>query len=137
MSVIGIRFQSFEAKRETGKASQQIKVNSVPKITGVEEKDLPMFDKKALAISFDFVTSYAPNVGSIRLSGEVYYVTEDGKKVVKDWKSSKTVPEDIRVEVINHLFRACLLKIANMADDLQLPPPMAIPRVKPKEAASK
>ena len=132
MSVIGIKFRSFEAKRGEGKITPQIKVNSIPKITDVRETNLPMFDKKALSLEFDFVTDYDPNIGSIKLSGEVYCITEDNKSVLKSWKDKKTVPEDIRINVLNHLFRACLLKIANLADDLQLPPPMAIPRVKPK-----
>jgi hypothetical protein len=38
----------------------------------------------------------------------------------------------MNVEVLNHLFRQCLLKISNLADDLQLPPPIQLPRVKPK-----
>ncbi len=132
MSVIGIRFRSFEARREQGKVTPQIKVNSVPKITDVKETNLPMFDKKALSVGFDFVTQYDPNIGNIKLSGEVYYLAKDNTVVIKSWKDKKAVPEDIRIDVLNHLFRACLLKIANLADDLQLPPPMAIPRVKPK-----
>lgn len=132
MSVIGIRFRSFEARREQGKVTPQIKVNSVPKITDVKETNLPMFDKKALSVGFDFVTQYDPNIGNIKLSGEVYYLAKDNTVVMKSWKDKKAVPEDIRIDVLNHLFRACLLKIANLADDLQLPPPMAIPRVKPK-----
>ena len=133
MAVLGIRFRSLEAKREGGKVSPQIKVNSVPKITGVKETNMPMFDKKALSVDFDFVTEYAPNIGTITMSGEVFYVTDKNADVLKKWKSDKELPEDMRIEILNHLFRACLLKIANMADDLQLPPPMAIPRVKPKE----
>lgn len=131
MSVIGIRFRAFEAKREGGKITPQIKINSVPKITDVKETKMPMFDKKALSMGFDFVTDYDPNIGRIKLSGEVYYMAENPKDVIKSWKDKKAVPDEIRIDVLNHLFRACLLKIANLADDLQLPPPMAIPRVKP------
>lgn len=134
MSVIGIQFKSFEARREQGKVTPQIKVNSVPKITNVTERDLPMLQKKALAIDFDFITDYDPNIGQIKIAGEVFYVADDSKKVAKSWKDKKEVPEEVRVKVLNHLFRACLVKIANLADDLQLPPPMAIPRVKPKES---
>lgn len=133
MTVLGIRFKSLEAKREEGKVTPQIKVNSVPKITGVKETNMPMFNKKALSVDFDFVTEYSPKIGTITMSGEVFYVTNKNKEALKKWDSDKTLPEDMRIDILNHLFRACLLKIANLADDLQLPPPMAIPRVKPKE----
>jgi hypothetical protein len=132
MSVIGLRFRSFEAKREQGRITPQIKINSVPKITDVKETNIPMFDKKALSVDFEFVTEYNPNIGNIKMSGELYFMAKDNKEVMKSWKNKKEVPEDMRISVLNHLFRACLIKIANLADDLQLPPPMAIPRVKPK-----
>jgi hypothetical protein len=132
MTVLGIRFREISAKRQGGKVTPKIKVNSVPKITGVSEKELPMIARKTLSVDFDFVTEYDPDIGNIRMSGEVYYVTEKDKEVLKSWKSKKELPEDMRVDILNHLFRACLLKIANLADDLQLPAPMAIPRVKPK-----
>ena len=135
MPVVGIKFRAFEGKREQGKVTPQIKVNSVPKITGAKEEDLPMLGKKALSVDFEFVTVYDPDIGTIKMFGEVYYVTDDNKKVLKAWKDKKDLPENIRVDILNHLFRACLLKIANMADDLQLPPPMAIPRVKPKQGS--
>jgi hypothetical protein len=134
MSVLGIRFRSLEAKREGGKVTPQIKVNSVPKITGVRETNMPMFEKKALSVDFEFLTEYNPNIGSITMSGEVFYVTDKNAQILKLWKSKKELPEEMRIEILNHLFRACLLKIANMADDLQLPPPMAIPRVRSKES---
>lgn len=132
MTVLGIRFSSLEAKRERGVRSAQIKVNSVPRITEVMETNVPSFKQKALSLGFDFVTAYDPDIGNIKISGEVIYLTENSAKVIRGWKSKKEIPEDMRIDVLNHLFRACLLKVANLADDLQLPPPMAIPRVKPK-----
>jgi hypothetical protein len=132
MSVIGIRLISFNGSREKGMSSGQIKVNSVPRITNVREPTIPVMDKKALAVDFEFVTDYDPKIGEITLTGEVYYATDKGQEIAKKWAAKKELPEPMRVDVLNHLFRACLLKIANLADDLQLPPPMAIPRVKPK-----
>jgi hypothetical protein len=134
MTVIGVRFRSLEARREKAQASPQIKVNSVPKITGVRETSAPMFKEKALSVDFDFVTEYDPNIGSIRMSGEVIYLAGNSSQIMKKWKSKKELPEDMRVQILNHLFRACLVKIANIADDLQLPPPIGIPRVRPKAA---
>jgi hypothetical protein len=134
MPVLGIRIRGLEAKRESGRATSQIRVNSVPKITDVKETNVPMLNKKALSVDFDFLTEYSPSIGNIKMNGEVIYLADENAKILKGWKSKKELPEKIRVEVLNHLFRACLLKIANIADDLQLPPPIGIPRVKPKAA---
>ena len=133
MTVLGIRLNLMEAKRGAGKVTPQIKVNSVPKITGLKETNMPMFDKKALAVDFDFLTEYTPDIGTITISGEVFYVAKDNKEALSKWETDKQLPEGMRIEILNHLFRACLLKAAILADDLQLPAPMAIPRVKAKE----
>lgn len=127
-----MRFSSLEARREQGGATQ-IRVNSVPKITEVKETSIPMLKQKSLSVGFDFVTEYDPKIGTIKLSGELYYVTDNHAQIVKAWNSKKELPEDMRVEVLNHLFRTCLTRVVSLADDLQLPPPMAVPRVKPKE----
>ncbi len=133
MPVLGIKLKTLKAKRGDEKATSQIKVNSVPKITDVNETSMPMFGKKALSVDFDFVTDYTPNLGTIKMSGEVYFVADNTEELLKSWKDKSELPDAVRVEILNHLFRSCLLKVANMADDLQLPSPMAIPRVKPKE----
>ena len=133
MTIIGLRIRSLEARREKAQPSAQIKVNSVPRITDVTETSMPMMKQKALSVGFEFVTEYDPNIGSIRMSGDIIYLAENSVQILRKWKSKKELPEAMRIEILNHLFRACLVKIANMADDLQLPPPIGIPRVKAKE----
>jgi len=133
MPIIGMKFDSMEAKRENTPQKGEIKVNSTPKITAAKLINLPTINKKALALNFDFVTTYSPDIGEIKISGEVLYVHEDNPKILKQWQAKKSLPEATNIEVLNHLFRQCLLKIANIADDLQLPPPLAIPRVAPKQ----
>jgi hypothetical protein len=132
MTVLGMRFRSLEARREQGGTTPQIKVNSVPKITDVRETNVPMLKQKALSVDFNFVTEYEPKIGSITLAGEIFYITDRNAQIMKSWKSKKELPEDMRIEILNHLFRTCLVRISNLADDLQLPPPISIPRVRPK-----
>ena len=133
MPIIGMKFDSMEAKRGKVPEKGEIKVNSTPRITEVKQMTLPSIDRKVLALNFDFVTTYNPDIGDVRISGELLYVHPDSAKILKQWQAKKTLPEDTNVEILNHLFRQCLLKVANIADDLQLPPPLAIPRVSPKQ----
>ena len=134
MAILGMRFNSLEARREKGKITHQIKVRPVPKVTGVKETDIPMLGKKALSLEFEFVAEYDPNIGNIKMSGEIFYITDNNDAVIKKWKSDKELSEDVKIEVHNHLYRTCLVKVVNLADDLQLPPPMPIPRLRPKAA---
>ena len=131
MPVIGLSFRSMEAKRKQVAAKGEIKVNSTPKITDMKELSIPSLDRKALNLSFDFITKYDPDLAEIKISGEVVYMAEKNGPILNQWKKSKNLPEHVSTEVLNHLFRRCLIKIANMADDLQLPPPIQIPRVRP------
>jgi predicted transcriptional regulator len=64
-------------------------------------------------------------------------MAENNTKILAQWKKDKTLPEDASVEVLNQLFRKCLLKVSNIAEELQLPIPIQIPRVSAKEKEKK
>ncbi len=132
MPIIGFKFESLEAKRNNTNFGGEIKINSAPKITKVSEINIPSLKKKALGMGFEFITKYDPEIGEIKVTGEVLYMAENNPQILKGWKSKKDLPEKVNIEVLNHLFRHCLLKISNLADDLQLPPPIQLPKVKPK-----
>ena len=144
MPIVGMRIVSIEGKRGKPSDSPNININSMPKVTDVREIDLSDFDRKALALNFNLSTTYEPAtpnqpkkekeppVGRIMMAGELVYLPENAQDVIKHWESSKNLPEKIRVEVINHLFRSCLLRMANIAEELQLPLPLTLPRIEPK-----
>lgn len=130
MPIIGLSIKSMEAKREKGQVKGEIKVNSTPKISDIKEVEIPTLKKKALSLNFEFLTKYEPPIGEIKLHGELVYLAEKNAPILAQWKKNKSLPENVSVEVLNHLFRRCLLKMANLADDLQLPPPISIPMAK-------
>lgn len=137
MPVIGLNIKSIEAKKEKDVVTSEIGVNSTPKINDVKEMDINTLGKKALSISFDFTTTYSPGIGEIKMTGELLYLADDNKKILAEWKKNKKIPDNVSLEVLNHLFRRCLIKITGLADDLQLPPPIQLPIVKPKPAENK
>jgi len=130
MPIIGMTLKNIEASRKKA-ATGEVKVNSTPTITSLKEVDVATLGKKAIEMAFEMTTSYVPEIAEIKISGNVLYLTDSGKDIMKQWKSKKQLPSGVSVEVLNYLFRHCLLKIANIADDLQLPPPLQMPRVRP------
>ena len=133
MPVIGLKLNSYDAKRNKDTFTGDMKINSSPKIMSVNEIDVPAVGKKALAFGFEFSTQYGPDIAEIKVKGEVIYVNDKEKAaILKGWKKDKKLPDDIGIEILNHLFRHCLLKVSNIAEDLQLPPPLNFPMVKPK-----
>ena len=123
MPVIGLTLSSMEAKRGNVAPAGEIKVNSTPKIVEVKEVSVATLKKKALSLGFEFLTTYSPDIGEIKVGGEVLYLADKNATILSQWKKKKKLPEKVSVEILNHLFRRCLLKIANLAEDLQLPPP--------------
>jgi hypothetical protein len=132
MPIVGFSISSIGGRKNKAAVRGEIKVNSTPKINDVKEVSIPAFNKKPLSLSFDFVTKYEPNLAEVKISGDVLYLAENNQKILNEWKKKKALPEAVSVEVLNHLFRRCLIKIAGLADELQLPPPLQIPRVKTK-----
>ncbi len=81
-----------------------------------------------------FTCSYEPKFGKIWLSGVLFSMSKEPKELSKQWKKEKKLPEPVSMEILNHLFRRCLIKTAQISEDLQLPPPIQMPRVVPKKA---
>ena len=136
MAIIGLSFNVMEAKRDKEqKIKAEIKVNSVPRINDIREVTISTLGgKKVLSMDFEFVTTYDPRVGEIKIGGDLLYLTEDNKTLLKQWEKEKKIPEKPSLEILNYLFRRCLIKVSNIAEDLQLPPPLPMPTVKPKAA---
>lgn len=134
MAIIGLTFHSVEARRDKEQSIRaEIKVNSVPRINNIKEVTISTIGgKKVLSLDFEFVTNYDPKVGEIKIGGSLLYMTDDNKKLLKQWEKEKKLPEKPSLEVLNYLFRKCLLKVSNIAEDLQLPPPLPMPTIKPK-----
>ena len=133
MPIIGLGFSSLEASKEDGQIDGEVKVNSMPAITNVKELTVPNLTKKALSIEFEFSTKYNPDFARIAINGSIMYMADSNKPVLDEWKKNKRLPEKMSLEVLNYLFRRCLLKASLLAEDLQLPPPMPMPRISPKK----
>ena len=133
MPIVGMTFRSIEAKKESGVPRQEVKVNSTPMITDVKEVAMPTLTKKALSVDFEFMTRYDPGFASISIQGSLMYLTDRNKAILDEFQKNKRLPEKESLEVLNYLFRHCLLKASVLADDLQLPPPMPMPKITPKK----
>lgn len=139
MPVLGYTITSLNASRKTDASPKnvtQIDINSVPKIKGLKERKMTipgMVENKdsLVVIDFEFETQYKPEIGSIRIAGELVYTGADNKKLLKDWDKSKKIPADTEIEVKNFLLRKCLLMGVDIAEEMQLPPPLSIPIIHP------
>ncbi len=138
MPIVGLNLKSISAKFDEKKIGDSIEISSTPKIENVERRDFKFAGiSEALIISFSFKTQYQPEVAEIAFTGEIVYQSEDAKKLAKSWKDNKKLDEQVTVEMFNAIFRRCLTKAVQIADDLRLPPPITFPVVAQKQDAEK
>lgn len=136
MPVVGINLNAINAELNEKTPKGDISINSTPRITNVDKRELNLSGiKELLAVEFEFETRYEPKVGKIRFEGEVLYQTDDVKNIVSKWKKDKKLDDDMSVEILNAVFRKCLSEGVSIASELRLPPPISFPVVKKKEDA--
>ena len=133
MPIVGMKIDSISGSREKSNLKGEVKINSSPRVVSVKEITVPGMKKKVLEMGFDFLTRYDPSLGEIKVRGELLYDSESRVKILSHWKKNKRLPREVDIEVLNHLFRHCLLRMANLAEMVQLPPPLRFPIVKPRE----
>lgn len=138
MPIIGLNINSINAEisDKMPRGNVNININSTPKITGIEKKDVNMIGMDdVISFSFSFETKYEPDIGKIAFTGEVLYQSLDAKNILNKWKKEKKINDELAVEILNSVFRKCLSKGVDIASELRLPPPISFPLVRTKDEA--
>ena len=136
MPIIGMNINSIEAMKK-GKVGRGLKVNNQTSITDAVEQDLAGIGKKGLKIMFEYSTKYVvdgSDVAIIKMTGEVMYVGDDIESIKTAWSANQKLPETIELQVINHVLRKGVTKSLALSEELQLPPPIALPFASKKKA---
>lgn len=132
MPVIGFSINSVTADRKK-QVIDRMDINSVARIKSVEEKEIELAGKQSsLQISFDFETIYTPDIATFKFAGEVIFSAKNVKDILKMWKKDGKLPDTIDIDVRNFLFKKCLTMGINLAEELQLPPPIVFPMIAPR-----
>jgi len=126
--IIGVNLTAIEAKTNMDFIKGDISVSTAPSITNVIKKDVGDI-KDVLVVNFSFGINYKPDVGSMKMEGEVLYKTKDANNIVKQWKEDNQLDPDVAVAVLNAIFRKCLIKAIDLSGELRLPPPIKFPIV--------
>jgi len=136
MPVIGINIKSVNASKSE-EIFGAVKVNSNTIIKEIKEQELSALKQKGLSISFEFKTEYVSEknkaMAEIIIGGDAFFIDEQFEKILKDWKKDKKLPEEINIQVINAVLRKSIIKALSLSEELQLPPPIALPFAKKQE----
>jgi len=127
---IDLKYTEIGAKRFS-EAKGRINVNNNSTITSVDLVD----DK--VSIEFLFISSYEPNVGEIRIKGNISLSDskENIERTVKEWEESgqKNLPADMAEDVHNAIISNCVIETVILAREIQLPSPMPVPKISMKD----
>lgn len=132
MTIVSFNFTKIEAeKKEVSKG--KINISNNVTIQKVEEQDLSLGSQKqkVLCFTFEFTSKYEPNIGNIKLVGNVLYM-EDSKRVkeiLDDWKKDKKLPKDIMTKILNVVLNKSNVQALILSDQVNLPPPVPLPKV--------
>jgi len=129
LPIIGFHIRFISAVKKS-LPKGRIDVNSTPSIVSVNKTQIGFKEKEdALDIGFNFVTKYEPDLGEIKIEGNVMYVGSKMKETLNSWKKEKKLAPEVDVEVKNFIFRKCLTIGINLSENMNMPPPLMFPTV--------
>lgn len=129
MPIVGFYIKSISAFRKDVPKGR-IDINSTPQIVSIDKSSIGLKKKEdALEIGFEFITKYEPDVGEIKIAGNVMYIGDKIKNVLSVWKKEKNIQKEVEIEIKNFLFRKCMILGINLSEQMNLPPPLMFPRM--------
>ena len=136
MTIMGINFTKMDVEK---KSTQKGKVNisNNVSLTTIDKVSLNFVDEKneALKMSFNFESKYEPELGHIKLLGEVIFMTEKKKaeELLKQWQKDKKIDQDIMTSVLNNVLNKCNIQALILSKDIGLPAPIPMPKIGQKK----
>jgi len=131
MTIIGFTFTKLMVER-TGKVEGELKIDNNVRLSDVQELKLPGQKDKGLKMNFEYISKYEPGVGNLKFEGNLVELLsiEDHKEAVDAWKKEKAVSNELMKRFINAVFRRCLIQAMIVGREVNLPPPVRLPRLK-------
>ena len=135
MSIAGIQFTKIVLDKKSP-AKGKVSVNNNVAVKEVSKTDLSFGAAKqnALRFDFEFKVLYEPNIAEMLFSGFLTYFEKPEviEEVLKSWKKDKKVPKEIMTPILNNVMAKCNIEALILSREVNLPPPMPMPRVELK-----
>ncbi|MFB6265884.1 MAG: hypothetical protein ABEI07_02255 [Candidatus Nanohaloarchaea archaeon] len=128
--IVGFSIREMEAEKKDSKQGE-MNVNYSSRITDVEEAEVPAIDEAVARVSFEIGIDYVQDdteVADMEFEGTVLW-QGDAEQLIEKWEEEEELDEDVAATVTNHVYRKCLTRAVGMADALELPSPVPMPRV--------
>ncbi len=133
MTIVSFGFNKLEVVKNKP-IKDKVSVSNNVRIDEVEETTMNFGKQKQRVIkfSFNYKTTYSDEVGHLEIKGDLYYTGE--KKIIdsvlKQWKDSKSVPDEVKTPVINTILGKSTILALSLSNEVNLPPQVNLPKVK-------
>lgn len=139
MPILGLNFDKLSVERKI-QGAQNITIKTSMGLKDIKKEEISMGKKKEaiLRIFFEFIVDYEPKVAQIVVEGNLVY-TDEAKKlddITKEWSKTKKLSEELMTNVMNAVFLKCSIKALLLSQEINLPPNVQLPTIKPKMDAS-
>jgi hypothetical protein len=133
MKIIGFNFKKINIERKEQKKGQvQINTNiDVPEI----KKEKIDIAGEVLRISFKYSINYSPKIADIVFEGNLLFIPDDIKKILKEWKKKK-ISQEIKIPIFNFIMSKCNIKALQLEEDFGLPPHIPLPKISKQRQAN-
>ncbi len=132
MTILGINFTKISVERKDVMKGK-INITNNVSITDIEKADMDLGAPKSegLNIRFKFTSTYEPDFAKMAFEGVLIYMDDEKKvkDILKDWKKDKKIEKDFMTNVINSLLNKCNIEALIMSREINLPPPIPLPKV--------
>ncbi len=129
---VNVNYKNVEARRYSIPAGN-ININNNATLVNVSKQD------DRLIANFVFTCNYEPNIGIIRLEGEIsmFNLQKEDKEIVTQWERSgkKELPQELAGKINNVMISNCMVEATVLSREVQLPPP--IPPIMPQQHGQK
>lgn len=137
MTIIGFNFLKFEAAKIQAAPSGNVNVSNNVTIKEVKafEIELGQSKQEGLRFIFEFTTNYEPKVGTLLMEGEVLFMESVEKiNAIKElWEKDKKVDPNVMPVLLNQILTKCNLQALVITKDLNMLPPIPLPKVQVKK----
>lgn len=133
MAIIGFNYSKFDCERKSSDGKGSIDINHNVSIKNVEKTSLNVGGTKneVLKVDFSFDVLYGAELGKISICGEVIYT--DTKEIIdevfKGWKAEKKLNSLVNEQVFRFVYGKATVKALELADSLNLPSPIPLPKL--------
>ena len=131
MQVIGFNIEKIEAEKNLQEIKDlKVRYNANIKNLSLEEMNIGK-KQEVLKVNFEFKVEYEPNIGNISFTGNVL-ILEDPKKArttIEQWNKEKDASSPFSIQIINIILVRANIKALMIAQEVNLPPHIPLPRV--------